>query len=212
MEKDKILSLYENAYYKELDDSNSVVSRFPILITGAALIINIYVLLFRSLSINNSIWLVLVLGVVSLTPFIWMMRNFYKVFLAKKYMFMPTLDQLEIDRKSFSSYEEELLDYNKKVQDPKKVTILEPNDLFLELMLEHYAECSKHNREVNSYRKDWFFKALKWVWINMAVCTTIAVLIIAINTTQESDYVRKEATASASQANNSIQTINNKSY
>lgn len=212
MDKDKILSFYENAYYKELEDSNSVVSRFPILITGAALIINIYVLLFRSLSSGISPWFVFIAGLVSLAPFIWMMRTFYKVFLAKKYMFMPTLDLVEIDRKILSDHEKESLEWNKRANSPDKVELSEPNELFLELMLGHYAECSKHNREVNSYRKDWFFKALKWVWINMAVCTTMAVLIIAINTVQESDYVRKEATTSASQTNNSIQANNDKSY
>lgn len=200
MEKDKILSLYENSYYKELDDSNAVVSRFPMLITGAALIVNIYVFLFRLWADNFNVWLILIIGLSALIPFIIMMIKFYMVFQSKEYLFIPTLDEIDNDRKNLKKYENDIKAYNYQSDDNSKIEELEPNGHFLEDMLEKYVLCSRNNRIVNSYRKNCFFKSLKWVWINMMVCITILVFTIVIHA--GNDYVRKETASSTIQTDN----------
>jgi len=180
MDKDKIFSFYEKMYFESLSEMNVVLSRFPILIAGVALIINAYIFLFNFadfkglLSADKFLVLFLISGAM-----IRLLYCMFKTFKAKRYALMPDLQKLSDYQDEMVEYCRELAFFNKKYPDHAQ----EVPDIDLTVLgdiKDLFVKCSAANSESSLERGEWFHKSMFWIWINLCMCITIPILIIVI--------------------------------
>lgn len=180
MDKDKIFDLYEKVYYRDLDEVNSLFSRFPILITGVALIINAYIFLLRSdgfLALPKLI--VIPSAIVVLAVMIYLLYCLFMAFKAREYRRIENLDQLDRYRSESIQYEKDISKYNKDYPEAQQ-DIPDWREMFRDNLEKSFIECSKRNNDCNEDRRKWFHRSLRWLWINLCLCTTILISIILI--------------------------------
>lgn len=190
MDKDKMFSFYEKMYFKEMDETNVLLSRLPMLLAGIALIFNAYTLLFKMSEFNDvHIVLSYLIIVVIAFPIVQLLYSIYQSFRAQSYKYIMNFSGLEQYRLNSMSDEKKFERWNAD----------NPNDLVKEIksedaMWNHVAndliKTTDENFNINQNRRAWLNKAIFWMWINLCLCITIPILLIVI--TSGYNYVRKE--------------------
>ncbi|OYQ71617.1 hypothetical protein B9T13_02810 [Wohlfahrtiimonas chitiniclastica] len=190
MDKDKLFNFYEKMYFKEMDETNFLLSRLPMLLTGVALIFNVYILLFKMEFFNHlHIVFNLLVIIVILFPVLKLLYSIYQSFKAQSYQHIMNLSGLEQYRLDSVNDEKKLERWNED----------NPNDLVKEVrsddaiwnhVINDLIKTTDANFITNQKRRFWLNKAIFWLWINLCLCITIPILLIII--TSGYSYVRKE--------------------
>lgn len=178
MDKDKIYAFYEKSYFRDLDDLNNIISRFPLLIAGVALLVNAYIFLFKLksfLSLNS--WCILSISFVIIFCMGSLLYNLYLAFKPRYYEKMPQLFELEEYRNECEQYQKSISRYNE--ENPKNYQKeVKWEDMFRDYLIENFIQRSKNNGPVLEERKKWFHSSVKWICINLILCITIPSLIL----------------------------------
>lgn len=180
MDKEKIYNFYEKVYFNDLAEMNAILSRFPILIAGVALIINAYVFLFN---FDAFVWLprvevTCILFVIACSVF----RLLYCLFMTFKvqtYKMVSPISELEEHRKILIQHEKDVIEFNREHPGYKQ-DLPDLDDLFRENLINNFIECSEANSARSEARREWFHKSMRWIWINLCLCITIPVSTIVI--------------------------------
>lgn len=180
MDKEKIYNFYEKVYFNDLAEMNTILSRFPILIAGVALIINAYVFLFN---FDVFVWLprlviTFIMAVISFSVSR-LLYCLFKTFKVQAYKMVSSIPELEEYRESLLQYEKDLIDFNQEHPDHKQ-DLPDLDNLFRENLINNFMECSKENNIRSEIRRAWFHKSMRWIWINLCLCITIPISTIVI--------------------------------
>lgn len=182
MDKDKVFDFYEKMYFKELDEMNVILSRFPILIAGAALIINAYIFLFKFDHFNklNNSWQI---GISLLIAFFMggLLFCLFKTFKTNYYQTFDSLKILDDKYKEYQITEDQIKERNKKAEDGSQQKEIDANELFEKDLKNKFIICTGKNQELNKSRREWFHNAMFMIWTNLTLCITIPILIILIS-------------------------------
>lgn len=179
MDKDKVFDFYEKIYFKELDEMNIILSRFPILIMGTALIINAYIFLLTFdafIQLNKYMQLVIIIVITAGLSYLLFCLS--KTFKTNDYKIIENLESIENKRKSFKEYELEVKQGNISGAYGFEVKEESAEDLFRDSLMIRFAECSTANLNLNNKRRGYFHKSLFAVWINILLCFIIMILLI----------------------------------
>lgn len=180
MDKEKIYNFYEKVYFNDLAEMNAILSRFPILIAGVALIINAYVFLFKF-----DIFLYLPRLVITCIMIIIAFSVFrllyclFKTFKVQAYKVVSPISELEEHRKLLIQYENNIIEFNREHPGYKQ-DLPDLDELFRENLINNFIECSEVNSARSEVRREWFHKSMRWIWINLCLCIMIPVLTIVI--------------------------------
>ncbi|MBS7837371.1 hypothetical protein [Wohlfahrtiimonas chitiniclastica] len=179
MDKNKVFDFYEKMYFKELDEMNLILSRFPILITGTALIVSAYVFLIKFdgfVQLNNylqSILLILMFAVIS-----YLLVCLSKTFKTHEYTLIESLDLVEEKRKEFKEYELNIKQGNLKGEYRYQVKEESAEDMFRDALIDKFILCTKANALINNERRGYFHESMFAIWLNITFCFIIMALSI----------------------------------
>lgn len=171
MDIDKRFEFYEKIYFSELDEMNKVLSRFPVLIAGMALILNAYIFIigFDGFSgLPEALKLLFVfLMFFCMTILLFFM---YRTFAPLKYHTISILTELEVKRTEFCLHELRQKEWNSGEDNVPKVLEDSAEDLFKDDLLRCFVQYSSHNRILNNKRREYFSKTLNYICINFGLC------------------------------------------
>lgn len=190
MDKEKMLSFYEKMYFKEIDEMNTILSRYPVLLAGVALIFNAYMFLFKmdDFAKLNIIFVVLISIIIAFSV-IMMLRYLLLTFKTQPYQQIKNMGILEGYRKSVVNDEKLFSRWNEDYPDDP-VKEIKSDDALWDHIVKDMVEITDINFERNQTRRKWFHKSVYWIWINLCLCITIPILLIVI--TSGYNYVRTE--------------------
>lgn len=181
MNKDKIFSFYEKVYFESLSEMNVVLSRFPILIAGVALIISSYVFLFNY---DYFLWLpneaIITITLVILSAVIALLYCLFRTFRGRKYSLIPSLGEIDAYRKAVIEQARIIDDNNKKYPNHPKDEIPcleEKMRIFIE---KEFIESATINEQSSLDRSRWFHRTMSLIWINLCLCIMIPASIVVI--------------------------------
>lgn len=183
MDKNKVFEFYEKIYFKELEEMNVVLSRFPILIAGAALIVNAYIFLFNFdmfKQLWNIYWKVTLILII-IVAFSGLLYCLYKTFESNTYEFTSDLDELESKRVEYQEYVINVKANNLTLDREYRQEEEDAEELFQKNLKDQFIKATKINRASNCKRRLWFHKSLFMIWINLIVCIMIPILVMMIN-------------------------------
>lgn len=190
MDKEKMFSFYEKMYFKEIDEMNTILSRYPVLLAGVALIFNAYMFLFKmdDFAKLNIIFVILISAIIAFSV-IMMLRYLLLTFKTQPYQQIKNMEILEGYRKNVVNDEKSFSRWNEDYpNDPVKE--IKSDDALWDHIVKDMVEITDINFERNQTRRKWFHKSVYWIWINLCLCITIPILLIVI--TSGYNYVRTE--------------------
>lgn len=178
MDKEKIYNFYEKVYFNDLAEMNVILSRFPILIAGVALIINAYIFLFKLEGFAELPRLIFTGIMIMLTVFL-LLYCLFMTFRVQAYKMVSPIHELEEHRMILIQYEKNIIDFNQQHPEHKK-DLPDLDDLFRENLVNNFIECSEANNARSEVRRKWFHRSMLWIWINLCLCITIPISTIVI--------------------------------
>ena len=190
MDKEKMFSFYEKMYFKEIDEMNTILSRYPVLLAGVALIFNAYMFLFKmdDFAKLNIIFVILISAIIAFSVIV-MLRYLLLTFKTQPYQQIKNMEILEGYRKNVVNDEKSFSRWNEDYpNDPVKE--IKSDDALWDHIVKDMVEITDINFERNQTRRKWFHKSVYWIWINLCLCITIPILLIVI--TSGYNYVRTE--------------------
>ena len=190
MDKEKMFSFYEKMYFKEIDEMNTILSRYPVLLAGVALIFNAYMFLFKmdDFAKLNIIFVILISAIIAFSV-IMMLRYLLLTFKTQPYQQIKNMEILEGYRKNVVNDEKSFSRWNEDYpNDPVKE--IKSDDALWDHIVKDMVEITDINFERNQTRRKWFHKSVFWIWINLCLCITMPILLIII--TSGYNYVRAE--------------------
>lgn len=181
MDKDKLFDFYERIYFKEMDEMNSILSRFPVLIAGIALTLSAYIFVFSFESFKDlSAFIKIPVCLIVIFVCVRLLYCMYKTLKVQKYMVVAPLDELDEYKELSMKHEKDIIKYNDEYpENYQKIPKWE--DVIQEYLEKSFIECTTANTKRNDDRRYWFHKSMTWIWINLALCITIPALSIVIS-------------------------------
>lgn len=184
MDKDKRYEFYEKIYFNELEDMNKILSRFPILIAGMALILNAYIFII-GLSGFKELPNMVQLGFLFSMFFamIWLLFFMYKTFTPLTYETVAILTELEAKRREFDLYAAQQTLWNADDNNIPKVNVESSDQLFGEDLLRSFIDYSSRNRGLNNQKRKYFSQTLKLICVNFGLCLVMLAssLLMGVN-------------------------------
>lgn len=199
MDEEKILNFYEKIYFREIDEMNLILSRYPVLLAGVALIFNAYLAIlkfdkFQGLPSVISITMSTIAFIASIA----LLYSLLKTILVRRYKVAANLFELENFREALVRDEALIKERNKAYpQNYQKERAWE--DEFESYLKDTFIDCSKINTERNNDRRKWFHRSMMLIWINLFLCITIPFVSFVIS--QGDSFVRQETTSATNSTN-----------
>lgn len=181
MDKDKIFAFYEKVYYESLSEMNVVLSRFPILIAGVALIISSYVFLFNY---DYFLWLpksvIITITLVILLAVIILLYCLYRTFRGRKYSLIPSLSKLDEYRKAVIDQARVIEENNRKYPEYPEDEVPFVDEKLRNLIETEFVKSATINKQSSIDRSKWFHRTMSLIWINLCLCIIIPASIVVI--------------------------------
>lgn len=182
MDKEKIFSFYEKMYFREVDEMNTILSRYPVLFAGIAIIINIYVLTLKSDQfLSMYLWAQAISIIAIAACSIGLLKSLYGVFTVQKYDVFTGLDVIDGNREKAKKRLRAIEEFNDKVNNKNlRRKEIDPDESVLESLKEGFIEFTSNNMKSNNERRQWFHKTIRWIWFNLVLCVAIPVFVASI--------------------------------
>lgn len=202
MDKDKIFSFYEKMYFREIDEMNTILSRYPVLFAGIAIIINIYAITLKSDQFLAMYLWVQALSIIAITVCsVGLLRSLYGVFTVKKYEVFSGLGVINDNREKAKKRLRAIEEFNEEVNNKNlRRKEIDPDESIIDSLKEGFIEFTSNNMKSNDERRQWFHKTIRWIWFNLVLCVAIPILVASITfykdiTMSEKDNPNQETIA-----------------
>ena len=181
MDKDKIFSFYEKVYFESLSEMNVVLSRFPILIAGVALIISSYVFLFNY---DYFLWLpneaIIAVTLVILSAVIALLYFLFRTFRGRKYSLIQSISKIDTYRNAVIDQAKAIDGNNKKYPNHPEDVVPCVDEKMRYLIENEFVKSATINKQSSIDRSKWFHRTMSLIWINLCLCIMIPASIVVI--------------------------------